>query len=150
MKNKNEDMIKQIIFFSIVLVIVIIVSIIINIINSKDKKDIINATNNIEYEINGITEKELETSKPYLEENIYNEYKELFEAYKNGELTYNPKQGEEDNLEKEKEDLDDDEIMKELENLEIHKDKKGEYVYATDENGKLTDKKIYLDTQKLE
>lgn len=146
MNKSREDMIKQIIFFSIVLVIVIVLSIIINVVNSKNKKDSINNENKIKYEINGITEEELESSKPYLEENIYNEYKELFEAYKNGELTYNPKQGEEDSLEKEKEDLDDDEIMKELENLEIHKDEKGEYIYSTDENGKLTDKKIYLDT----
>ncbi len=146
MNKSREDMIKQIIFFSIVLVIVIVLSIIINVVNSKNKKDSINNENKIKYEINGITEEELESSKPYLEENIYNEYKELFEAYKNGELTYNPKQGEEDSLEKEKEDLDDDEIMKELENLQIKTDEKGEYFYATDENGKLTNKKIYLDT----
>ncbi len=146
MNGNREDMIKQIIFLSIVLAIVIIVVLIINITNAKKENNKTNITNNIEYEINGITEEELESSKPYLEQNIYNEYKELFEAYKNGDLTYNPEKDQEDNLERDKENLDDEEIMKELENLQIRTDEKGEYFYATDENGKLTDKKIYLDT----
>ena len=89
MDNQKQDQKKQIIFFSIILIVVIVLAIIVNI-DTKQEENTNSNENEVVYEINGITEEELEMWKNQMDQNTYNEYKTLFEDYKNGKALYTP------------------------------------------------------------
>lgn len=131
MDNQKQDLKKQIIFYCIILIIVIIFAIIVNIDTKKDENT---TENEIVYEINGITEEDLEILKDQMDQDTYNEYKSLFEAYKNGEAKYVP-----ENAISEEDKMTDEEVDDYLNNI----DENGTFYYYQTEDGQNTDIKIY-------
>ena len=131
MDNQKQDLKKQIIFYCIILIIVIIFAIIVNIDTKKDENT---TENEIVYEINGITEEELEILKGQMVQDTYNAYKSLFEAYKNGEAKYVP-----ENAISEEDKMTDEEVDDYLNNI----DENGTFYYYQTEDGQNTDIKIY-------
>lgn len=131
MDNQKQDLKKQIIFYCIILIIVIIFAIIVNIDIKKEENT---TENEIVYEINGITEEDLEILKDQMDQDTYNEYKSLFEAYKNGEAKYVP-----ENAISEEDKMTDEEVDDYLNNI----DENGTFYYYKTEDGQNTDIKIY-------
>lgn len=121
--NNKKELIKQVKLLIVVLIVVVVIAITVNI-NKPTKSDNINnfnAINNQEYKIDGITEKDLEEMKSLMDTKVYNEYKKLFEAYKNGEAIYVP----EDEIISEKDKISE----KELNNILSESKKNGDYYY---------------------
>ena len=138
MDNQKQDQKKQIIFFSIILIVVIVLAIIVNI----DTKQEENTTENeVVYEINGITEEELELWKNQMDQDTYNEYKALFEDYKNGDALYTP----DEEMIDEQDKMTDEELDEKIDNM--LKDENGTYYYYETEDGQNTDIKIYTDME---
>ena len=131
MDNQKQDLKKQIIFYCIILIIVIIFAIIVNIDIKKEENT---TENEIVYEINGITEEDLEILKDQMDQDTYNEYKSLFEAYKNGEAKYVP-----ENAISEEDKMTGEEVDDYLNNI----DENGTFYYYKTEDGQNTDIKIY-------
>lgn len=139
MDNQKQDQKKQIIFFSIILIVVIVLAIVVNIDTKKEENTILD--NEIVYEINGITEEELELWKDQMDQNTYNEYKALFEDYKNGKALYTP----DEEMIDEKDKMTDEELDEKIDNM--LKDENGTYYYYETEDGQNTDIKIYTDME---
>lgn len=140
MDNQKQDQKKQIIFFSIILIVVIVLAIIVNI-DTKQEENTNSNENEVVYEINGITEEELEMWKNQMDQNTYNEYKALFEDYKNGKALYTP----DEEMIDEKDKMTDEELDEKIDNM--LKDENGTYYYYETEDGQNTDIKIYTDME---
>lgn len=140
MDNQKQDQKKQIIFFSIILIVVIVLAIIVNI-DTKQEENTNSNENEVVYEINGITEEELEMWKNQMDQNTYNEYKTLFEDYKNGKALYTP----DEEMIDEKDKMTDEELDEKIDNM--LKDENGTYYYYETEDGQNTDIKIYTDME---
>ena len=140
MDNQKQDQKKQIIFFSIILIVVIVLAIIVNI-DTKQEENTNSNENEVVYEINGITEEELEMWKNQMDQNTYNEYKTLFEDYKNGKALYTP----DEEMIDEKDKMTDEELDEKIDNM--LKDENGTYYYYQTEDGQNTDIKIYTDME---
>ena len=140
MDNQKQDQKKQIIFFSIILIVVIVLATIVNI-DTKQEENTNSNENEVVYEINGITEEELEMWKNQMDQNTYNEYKTLFEDYKNGKALYTP----DEEMIDEKDKMTDEELDEKIDNM--LKDENGTYYYYETEDGQNTDIKIYTDME---
>ena len=140
MDNQKQDQKKQIIFFSIILIVVIVLAIIVNI-DTKQEENTNSNENEVVYEINGITEEELELWKNQMDQNTYNEYKALFEDYKNGKALYTP----DEEMIDEEDKMTDEELDEKIDNM--LKDENGTYYYYQTEDGQNTDIKIYTDME---
>lgn len=140
MDNQKQDQKKQIIFFSIILIVVIVLAIIVNI-DTKQEENTNSNENEVVYEINGITEEELEMWKNQMDQNTYNEYKTLFEDYKNGKALYTP----DEEMIDEQDKMTDEELDEKIDNM--LKDENGTYYYYETEDGQNTDIKIYTDME---
>lgn len=140
MDNQKQDQKKQIIFFSIILIVVIVLAIIVNI-DTKQEENTNSNENEVVYEINGITEEELEMWKNQIDQNTYNEYKTLFEDYKNGKALYTP----DEEMIDEQDKMTDEELDEKIDNM--LKDENGTYYYYETEDGQNTDIKIYTDME---
>ena len=139
MDNQKQDLKKQIIFFTIILIVVIVLAIVVNIDTKKEENNILD--NEIVYEINGITEEELELWKDQMDQNTYNEYKALFEDYKNVKALYTP----DEEMIDEQDKMTDEELDEKIDNM--LKDENGTYYYYQTEDGQNTDIKIYTDME---
>lgn len=139
MDNQKQDLKKQIIFFTIILIVVIVLAVIVNIDTKQEENTILD--NEIVYEINGITEEELELWKDQIDQNTYNEYKALFEDYKNGDALYTP----EEEMIDEEDKMTDEELDEKIDNM--LKDENGTYYYYQTEDGQNTNIKIYTDME---
>ena len=139
MDNQKQDLKKQIIFFTIILIVVIVLAIVVNIDTKQEENTILD--NEIVYEINGITEEELDSWKDQMDQNTYNEYKALFEDYKNGDALYTP----EEEMIDEEDKMTDEELDEKIDNM--LKDENGTYYYYDTEDGQKTDIKIYTDME---
>lgn len=140
MDNQKQDQKKQIIFFSIILIVVIVLAIIVNI-DTKQEENTNSNENEVVYEINGITEEELEMWKNQMDQNTYNEYKTLFEDYKNGKALYTP----DEEMIDEQDKMTDEELDEKIDNM--LEDENGTYYYYETEDGQNTDIKIYTDME---
>lgn len=121
--NNKKELMKQVKLLIVVLIVVVVIAIIVNI-KKPTKYNNINNFNSIseqEYKINGITEKDLEEMKSLMDTKVYNEYKNLFEAYKNGEAIYVP----ENEIISEKDKISE----KELNNILSESKQNGDYYY---------------------
>ena len=140
MDNQKQDQKKQIIFFSIILIVVIVLAIIVNI-DTKQEENTNSNENEVVYEINGITEEELEMWKNQMDQNTYNEYTTLFEDYKNAKALSTP----DEEMIDEKDKMTDEELDEKIDNM--LKDENGTYYYYETEDGQNTDIKVYTDME---
>ncbi|GEM_PF-6950564 len=145
--NKN-DLKKQLIVLSIILVIVIGVAIFVNIgLNNKEQN--INAntvtdlngnqTNMQDVKINGYTKEQIENMKPLLNQDVYQKYMETFEALENGSIPY--QENFKLDIEDQKEVSDNNTVDNTTTSIN-EADQNGDFSYLTI-NGVQTDIKVY-------
>lgn len=145
--NKN-DLKKQLIVLSIILVIVIGVAIFVNIgLNNKEQN--INAntvtdlngnqTNMQDVKINGYTKEQIENMKPLLNQDVYQKYMETFEALENVSIPY--QENFKLDIEDQKEVSDNNTVDNTTTSIN-EADQNGDFSYLTI-NGVQTDIKVY-------